>query len=552
MALICDSFSDFVLFPREQQYHNMPESRPQDAFAPYQYQTSSDFHSYPEAPATSYEAHPTNPSYPLPPSTFYDTSDFSFSAPQNMFKHQLQRHPSQSPSTSVSRTLDHPPSILSSTSGASARSTASSVVGSPYHHATHGLSEQDAWSEATCGLGIGQGVLEHNETLGHEAFRFGASDNELNFDNERFPNNFVGEYSTLLSLPKSAAPSLPFSVPVSSASESFISAYSTPPLPLETSMAERNVTIDTILEDINSNFERTMPEISPSSTASVNLSPTAYHCRGQGYPIPHAQGSFKSPTTPASAMSPLVSRAASPFVSQRPGLRRQTSKDSRFPSSPSSRSHPYKRPTVSPSSLHQSEQLQFRQNLFFGQSSGRFVAPLQSTCWFSLLPFHFLLGTSCRIFCYSNTSSSRWLVKGVYANVLVRQIHRSFNTLIHLPRKTRPIRPTLEQCSLFIHHHTPSNPHHPHLRTHRAMILTVSDQTNSKVERTHHILTMPHSTLTHRQRARVDSLLLRIALTAPKTVHARLVSDLMTRAGRRVDVRTKIAAATSRTSKHIC
>ena len=394
MALICDNFSDFVLFPREQQYQNMTESRPEDTFAQYQYQTSSDFNPYPDPAATSYEAHATVPGYPPPSSAFYDSSEFSFNAPPNMSKHHLPRHPSQSPSTSLSRTLDHPPSILSSTSGASARSTASSVVGSPYHHATRGLSEQDGWAEATCGLGIGPGVLEHNENQRHEAFRYGASD-DLNFEHEIFPNNFVGEYSTLLSLPESAAPSLPFSVPVSSASAPFISPYSYPPLPVETSMVKRNVTIDTILEDIDGNFERSLPEVSPSSTISINHSPVAYQYRGQGYPVPHAQGSFKSPTTPASAMSPLVSRAASPFSSQRPNLRRRTT-DPRIPSSPSSRSHPYKRPKLFPSSPHQSEQSQRHETPFFGQSSGRFIAPLQSSCWFSLLSFLYLPGSPCR------------------------------------------------------------------------------------------------------------------------------------------------------------
>lgn len=316
---------------------------------------------------------------------------------------QRQFTPSGSPSPSISQSFDHPPSILSSTSGASAQSTASSAAGSPYSHDTNHVPSQENWTESHRGLGIVPGIAP-NEGFGSDLYPLTSMDNELVFSEDKFPNNFVGESRKIFSssIPTSStASSVPVSVSSCASSQSFVSAFCYSPLALDTSVTTGDVTIDTILKEVNSRIDTpTTALTSPTSASSIETSPRYFRSTPLApQSSPRVRGSFKSPTTPASAMSPLASRSTPPPSVRLHGSRRNStapcsdSKAQQSTTTSSHRVHPFGRPTPPPSSqaqfhIHQS------QSPFFGQSSGRFIAPLESSCWFSLIArslfFYFL------------------------------------------------------------------------------------------------------------------------------------------------------------------
>ena len=368
MALVHESISDSVLFPRDPLYHNMGSD-----------DVTSGLN-------TSYDPYPSMSAYSAPPA-YYNAPHYFFELAKSQDQHRFT--PVGSPSPSISQALDQPPSTtLSSASGASVQSTASSAVGSPYSHATHNLPSQDQWTESHHGLGIASGVVHSNDGFGHDMAQWGGMENESIFDNSKFQDSFIGESENLSSSPIS--PSCPASLSISScsAAQDFRSGYSLPHQTMASnpSGSGRNVTIDTILEEINSTITSSPPTASPISTSSTRISPATA-------PINHSpQGprSFRSPTAPASAMSPSFPNASFASWTQRRLPRRQSvisGADLKCPRnsvSPTDRHNPYARPFPIPEpqahfpSVHSPSP-------FFGQSSGRFIPPLQSSCWFSLL-----------------------------------------------------------------------------------------------------------------------------------------------------------------------
>lgn len=143
-----------------------------------------------------------------------------FGVPNSLEPKQInrQRQPryasSGSASPSIPQSLDNPPSTLSSTSGASGRSTASSTVGSPYSLATHSLPGQDTWSESNQGLGIAPDIVR-NDGFTHDAFPGSSIESELCYQDAKFSDSFVGEYGNFSSLisseicsPSAVSPSL--------------------------------------------------------------------------------------------------------------------------------------------------------------------------------------------------------------------------------------------------------------------------------------------------------------------------------------------------------
>ncbi|KAI4093921.1 MAG: hypothetical protein LQ344_002519 [Seirophora lacunosa] len=119
-----------------------------------------------------------------------------FGVPNSLEPKQInrQRQPryasSGSASPSIPQSLDNPPSTLSSTSGASGRSTASSTVGSPYSLATHSLPGQDTWSESNQGLGIAPDIVR-NDGFTHDAFPGSSIESELCYQDAKFSDSFV-------------------------------------------------------------------------------------------------------------------------------------------------------------------------------------------------------------------------------------------------------------------------------------------------------------------------------------------------------------------------
>ena len=370
MALVHESIGDFVLFPRDPSYHSMaPEN---------------DTHGL----TSSYDSYSSMAAYPAAPPAYYNTSHYLYESTKP--QEQQRFTPARSPSPSISQAFEHPPSTtLSSASGASVQSTASSAVGSPYSHATHNISSHDQWTESQHGLGIASGLVHSNDGFGHEMTQWGGIEDGLMFDNSKLQDSFVGESEKVLSSSISSSCSMPLPTSSSSAPQAFLPQFPIEPRTMasDPSTAGRNITIDTILEEVNSTIQSSPRTVSPASANSTRVSPLVAQASHGSFSSPIAPRSFKSPTTPASAMSPFFQSPALPQQNRQRVPRRHSVTASRAqnPSaSPADRYSPYSRPNPVAQPTDQFPSVQ-SQNPFFGQSSGRFIPPLESSCWFSLI-----------------------------------------------------------------------------------------------------------------------------------------------------------------------
>lgn len=174
---VLHSFNDFVLFPqRDDVYVNFQEPFPEAGINqfcsgmspgfPQDFPTMSNY--YGSEPAVS-------------------STDFSLYEPSTA---SISTSGPQSNSPSVAQSNDQVSSNYSHTSGASAQSTASSAVGSPYSQANHGTpAGQDHWIEA--GLGIAGG-LAPADFFPTAPYHMPTSEPDaVNFD-ERYAGSFVG------------------------------------------------------------------------------------------------------------------------------------------------------------------------------------------------------------------------------------------------------------------------------------------------------------------------------------------------------------------------
>ena len=394
MAVVQPALSDFVLFPRDQFFFDMSDERADETFANTPFNMDQDIHQdFLDLAATSFASYPSTAAYSSLPVPFYDTPHLVVEGPKDSSRqlHHQGYTPSASPSTSMSHSLDHALSTLSSTSCASVQSTASSAVGSPYSHATHSLPGPDQWMDHNQGLGIAPGIIQR-EGYRHDTFPLQAMESDqVTFDPDRFTGNFVGELREISSTFFSSSPAM--CSPISSASDSHFlvtSTLSSPSLALDTSVETRHVTIDTILQEVNGSVGSPGSLISPGSAiSSVKASPGIAQQACISSSPAKDPPTFRSPTTPASAMSLFAHAVTSPFT-----IRRQESRagamgaidHSRDQNSPSVENgpHPYAQATEPiPNAPTQAPRVQFR-SPFFKQSSGRFIAPLESSCWFSL------------------------------------------------------------------------------------------------------------------------------------------------------------------------
>ncbi len=299
---------------------------------------------------TSYESYPQLSAYSSASSAYFGARNAPFEAPKS--GQSLQRHnPSGPPSPSTSQTFENPSSNMSSTSGASAQSTASSADGSPYANPTHSLPYQEKWGPL--GLGLGPEIV-NTEAFNHNSFQSTNFDNEFMLEDSKFAH-CVGEYEKNFSPLFHTSYSVSSSMSSGSASQSHLPALCSSPLTLDTKPNQKDVTIDSILEEANNRIQNPKHLISPVSSTSATTSPTIVPTKHRNASPVGRRQSFKSPVIPASANSPQQSP---------------------------NRLHPYGRPVAPPKSP---SPVQFHntQNSFFCQSSGRFVAPLESSCWFS-------------------------------------------------------------------------------------------------------------------------------------------------------------------------
>ena len=382
MAKVYNGASDFVLFPREQPFFDAFEPQLGD-FSNIQYNSSGTGNmqqdrAFSGHAGTSYESYPQFAAYSSAPPGCFVARNAPFEAPKSG-QFLQRRNRSGPPSPSTSQTFENPSSNMSSASGASAQSTASSADGSPYANPTHSLPYQEKWEPL--GLGLGPEIV-NTEASNYNCFQSTSFDNEFMLEDSKFAH-CVGEYE------KNFPPSFPTSHSVTSsmssgsASQSHLPALCSSPLALDTKPKQRDVTIDSILEEANNRIQNPKHLISPESFTSPTTSPQV-----QCFQIQKAEHLISPVSSASATTSPTI--VPSKHGNASPVGRRQSFKSpviSAFANSPQQSPHQlhlYGRPAPAPTPTSPS-QVQFHntQNSFFCQSSGRFVAPLESSCWFA-------------------------------------------------------------------------------------------------------------------------------------------------------------------------
>ena len=389
MAEVLNGASDFVLFPRDQPYLDRFDLRSGSGL-PYSCSTAESMYRHRDFSAYATTSDDTYPSVSAYSSSMYlGDPNVPCEAPveETVRQPTQQNISSGSPSPSVSQIFDHP-STLSSASGASAQSTASSARGSPYSSAVHNIPYQEKWPEPLHGLGIDPEIV-NEEAFRNDLFHPRNIDSDIVAGGSKFAD-YVGEYHDKFS---SLCPdSLSTATPLSSFSafQSFSPTHSSPLLALAPSAGSHDATIDTILEEANNRIQKPTHLASPTSPPSAVPSSKPLPETFQAVSPSDPKLMLKSPATPASGVLPFSSPISSPRRSGESEFWRKTVINSDHPQVQSGlhqsvhQLHPHVYPR---SSFPCYGRAHYEKNLdpFFGQSSGRFVAPLESSCWFSSL-----------------------------------------------------------------------------------------------------------------------------------------------------------------------
>ena len=394
MAKVYSTINDFVLFPRDQPFMGPLDPRLGENFDSMHYQPNALGNMHPHGDfsgqaSTSYEPYTPVSAYSFAPSAYFGAQNVLYETQKgNPGRSMLRQTSSGSPSPSNSQAFDHPPSTLSSASGPSAQSTASSNNGSPYASATHALPNEDKWPGPLHGLGIAPGIVS-SEGFSQESFPPANFETELTLEDSKFAS-FVGECGRGFSSSFPLSQSSTLSSFPGSASQNFAPASSSRRLVLDTATVAKDITIDSILEEANSKIQMPQRSLSPVSAASAAVSPTSLNNRHQTASPNEEKSSFKSPLTPVSAASRYSSRATSPHgsgdrdIPGSPVIPLDTARASRSQQQSSGHFNPCYQSTSPLLSPHQALYRRFQSPLY-GQSSGRFVVPLELSCRFSLL-----------------------------------------------------------------------------------------------------------------------------------------------------------------------
>ncbi|KAL8835255.1 MAG: hypothetical protein Q9176_007015 [Flavoplaca citrina] len=113
------------------------------------------------------------PAYASGQPHYYNAPEFALDARKDHNRsYQRRNTPSGSASPSLPQSLEHPPSAISSTSGASGQS-------------------QETWGDLNQGLGIAPDVI-HNDGFPQDSFPSASLENELCFQGGKFPDSFAG------------------------------------------------------------------------------------------------------------------------------------------------------------------------------------------------------------------------------------------------------------------------------------------------------------------------------------------------------------------------
>jgi len=237
-------------------------------------------------------------------------------------------YPTESPE------LRAPPSNLSTASGPSA---SSSTIGSPY--STHGQTVPvPEWN--TSGLGINPSIVSFDNSFAQDInYTAPGMEHEIAFPDANKSSVFVGECANV------------------SASSSSMSTF----VPSNQ------------MDMIENTFDRKSSAASTLRSAPSPMSSIAPPSAGNDFV-------FKSPSTPASSTSPESMRRCSVFSlgnSSAAGRAQDCRSSPMFSSGQS----------FKPDAVEQPSYNTYRQSPFFSQTSGQFVAPLESSCVFFLCRF---------------------------------------------------------------------------------------------------------------------------------------------------------------------
>ncbi|KAL9130962.1 MAG: hypothetical protein Q9217_001008, partial [Psora testacea] len=273
-AAVHNSTTDFVLFPQDYTtFSQFPigHINDEDLISDYNMAGIHRQESFLEQTTTSYDSYDSLPSHTLGPSDYYHTPQYTFNSSKEPTGESAHRPtPSASPS-SFSQTYDHPPSVMSSASGASGQSTSSSADASPHTHPTHQFPYHDKWAEPLHGLGLGPGIVNH-DSAGHELYPVNDFDHDMSLA-ENKGQYCVGEYprysSTVVGPTATRTPPSFFDA----SSQEHVSALFSPPLTENTSVRAKDVTIDSILEEFNCKRQAPTPLLSPVSANWPSPSP---------------------------------------------------------------------------------------------------------------------------------------------------------------------------------------------------------------------------------------------------------------------------------------
>ena len=364
MAAVCESARDFILFPRDHIHAGDVVYNSGELLDGYDRSSLNmdPYSQYGLPDRSTQEGYPATSAYSAAP-IYYNGSQPQYASSMKPTEHMTRPTPSASPS-SLSHTVDNAPSIMSSASGASAQSTSSSSVeGSPYIHA-HQQPLQEKWTDSPYGLGINpQGAT--SDFFAHDPTTGALHDHSgVHLDPSRYPD-YVGEYRENISsfFPTSASST---SSTLSASTSQDFSVLSSSPVAMPQEFEDRHPSLDAVPELVGGHTHTSIPRSvqsrstsltsgssgnSPQPTLSSSFDPTA---------------PFRSPSAPVHRLSPVARRdSQSKHYEPYPVLRQ---------------------PSV-PSLLSRQ-----RQNLFFNQSSGRFVPPL-SSCRFPFSPLWLLFAS---------------------------------------------------------------------------------------------------------------------------------------------------------------
>ena len=358
MALIHEGVGESVLFPRNQFYTDFTAPPLHNNFdGCYPSTAEMDHRAQFVAPSrTTYDSYPVTGAHAIAPS-YYESSKNQLNCVKAGDEASMPRPtPSASPS-SMSQAFDPASSVLSSTSGASAQSAASSVGGSPYARPTQQMPFQEKWSTPLEGLGISAAVA-NNDFFGYDPSR----------------HDFVGEYEKDFSSSLPCVGASTSSISLASASQEFSFPYSASRSELPGGYQKDEAIIDTTLRSLreieNIDADQASVRSLTSSTSTCGPPPTS----------PNYTCNWNSPTRHGST-SPLVddARPVTPHQSLFSSVRTGVPDMAMYTSHDTLTS-----PSISPSTRRHQEP-------FFSQSSGRFVAPLNSSCSFSYVSVCFII-----------------------------------------------------------------------------------------------------------------------------------------------------------------